>query len=68
MEQIAEARKGKNGNARKGGVVCPSLVLAVRVVCDRGGTVVEPTRSHLWEYCTTELHDQCSLWSASAMQ
>ncbi len=65
MEQVAEGAGSKEARqTRRGGDVCPSLVLAVRVVCDKGGRVLEPTGSHIWEFCTTDLHDRCSLWSS----
>ncbi len=61
---VEELPKRRN-TARKGAVICPSLVLAVRVVCDRGRTVHQPTRSHVTEYCTTPLHSRCPLQISS---
>src|SRR5512139_32859 len=62
MEWTAE-RKGreKSSRERTDDVICPSLLLAAKVVCDRKGNVHEPERAHLWEYCTTRLHSQCPL-------
>ena len=50
---------------RKGGVICPSLILSYKVVCDKKGTMHQPTRAHLWEYCTTPLHSCCPLQMAA---
>ncbi len=62
MEQVSEGADCKEARqTRRGGDVCPSLVLAVRVVCDKGGSVHEPSTERIWEYCTTELHSRCPL-------
>ena len=67
MEQSAEGiLVDQSRHARRGGAICPSLVLSYRVVCDREGTVHEPTRAHLWEYCTTPLYSCCPLQMAVA--
>ncbi len=61
MEQTAEAGREPGRDTGRGGVVCPSLILSYKVVCDKKGTMHEPTRAHLWEYCTTPLHSRCPL-------
>jgi len=48
------------GSVRRNGVVCPSLVLAARVVCDKCGIPYDPSISQIREYCTTELYTRCS--------
>jgi len=67
MEQSTESISlSESRHPRRGGVICPSLVLSYKVVCDKKGTKHEPTRAHLWEYCTTPLHSRCPLQLAAA--
>lgn len=63
MDQMtAVPRQRAQGSNRRGGVVCPSLVLATRVVCDRFGPLHEPGRLHVLAFCTTAEHLRCTRW------
>ena len=63
-EDIAEKSAPiERGMARRSGAVCPSLVLAATIVCDRLGPLHDLSREQVRDYCTTELHSRCSRWS-----
>jgi hypothetical protein len=63
MERISEGTgHAQSRSARRSGDVCPALVLAVKVVCDKSDIKHEPNSLHVREFCTTELHRCCSLW------
>jgi hypothetical protein len=63
MERISEGTGHEQSRStRRSGDVCPALVLAVKVVCDKSDIRHEPNSFHVREFCTTELHRCCSLW------
>lgn len=67
MDQHVESANGQPRISEPDdGVFCTSLFLSGEIVCDRGGIVHTPTRSHLWEYCMTARSRRCPIASTAA--